>query len=172
MNKKLKQKNEIDIQYNKDEVHEIVKFLIPFCLLVVALILFMTFVIIYDFSHEKSIEEILDSYDNCNWILLTSVIITIEQMEFERIFYEAIQFQVRLTKAEFRKFVSGMLLVAANIIMLVMHYGDFSNQEIFIKISQIFYFLGLIETGWWCFFYIQLDEKMRIKQKKKGVKNG
>lgn len=34
------------------------------------------------------------------------------------------------------------------------------------------WFLRWIETGWWCFFYIQLDEKMRIKQKKKGVKNG
>lgn len=157
------------MQYNKDEIHEIVKCLIPFCLLVVAVILFTTFIIIYDFSHEKSIEEIFDSY---YWMLLMGFVIAIEQLFFEQLFYEAIQFQVRLKKAELRKFVSDILLISANIIMLVMHDGDFSNQEIFIKISHIFYFLGLIETGRWCFFYIQLDEKMRIKQKKRGEKNG
>lgn len=168
MTKKLKQKNKLDIQYNKEEVHEIVKCLIPFCILIVILILFATFNVIYYFLNGKSTEQIFDSY---YWMLLMGIIITMEQLFFEQLFYEAIQFQVRLKKAELRKFVSGMLLVAANIIMLVMHYGDFSNQEIFIKISHIFYFLGLIETGRWCLFYIQIDEKMRMKSQNRYCKD-
>lgn len=171
MSKKYKQKNEIDVhvQYDKEQVHEIVKYLIPFCLLVVGLILFTAFSIICDFLHEKSIEEIFDS---CYWMLFMGSIITIEQMEFQQVFYEAMQIRIRLKKAEIRKFVSGMLLVVACVIMLIMHYGRFPNQEIFMKISHIFYFLGLIETGRWCSFYIQMDEKLRIKQKKRGTKNG
>lgn len=167
MSKKYKQKNEIDVQYDKDGIHEIVKYLIPFYILVAVLILFTAFSIICVFLHEKSIEEIFDDY---YWMLLAGSIITILQMEFQQIFYEAMQIRVRLKKAEIRKFVSGMLLVAACAIMLIMHYGGFSNQEIFMKISHIFYFLGLIETGRWCSFYIQMDEKLRIKQKKRGAK--
>ena len=169
MSKKYKQKKEINVQYDKDEVHEIVKCLIPFCILVVGFILFTAFNIICDFLHEKSIEELFES---CYWMLFMGSIIAIEQMEFQQTFYEVLQIRIRMEKAEIRKFVSGMLLVAACTIMLIMHYGDFSNQEVFMKISHIVYFLGLIETGRWCSFYIQMDEKLRIKQKKRGTKNG
>ncbi len=168
MNKKSKQKNEIDIQYDKDEIHEIVKCLIPFCILVAGLTLFTAANIICYFLYGKFIKQIFDGYF---LMFLMGSVITIEQLFCEQLFYEAIQFQVRLKKAELRKFVSDIFLITANIIMLVIqHYGDFLNQEILIKISHIFYFLGLIETGRWCLFYIQIDEKMRIKQKKRGAK--
>lgn len=73
-------------------------------------------------------------------MLLIGITITMEQVWFEQLFYKAIQFHVRLTKAEYRKFVSSMFLVAANVITLVIHYRDFSNQEIVIKIVNFFIF--------------------------------